>query len=153
MPPIHNGTDPKDTIEKIIKGNKVVIFSVSNDPTCAQTKELFSSLNEPYLAIEVDEDGYGPPIQEALSQKTGLSGVPQVFVGGELVGGSEDTATAHQTGALGQLLTNGVSYDYDLVVIGGGSGGLAASRKLLSSEKVAVCDLSTNTKRHIMGFG
>uniref|UniRef100_G3MPC2 thioredoxin-disulfide reductase (NADPH) n=1 Tax=Amblyomma maculatum TaxID=34609 RepID=G3MPC2_AMBMU len=148
MPPIHNGTDPKDTIEKIIKGNKVVIFSVSNDQTCAQIKEIFSSLNEPYLAVEVDEDGYGPPIQEALSQKTGLSGVPQVFVGGEFLGGSEDTATAHQTGALGQLLVNDVSYDYDLVVIGGGSGGLAASKEAARlGKKVAVCDFVKPTPK------
>lgn len=72
--------------------------------------------------------GYGPPIQEALSQRTGLSGVPQVFVGGELLGGSEDTASALKEGTLGQLLLTGISYDYDLVVIGGGSGGLAASK-------------------------
>ncbi|KAL1435698.1 hypothetical protein MTO96_010484 [Rhipicephalus appendiculatus] len=148
MPPIHNGTDPKDTIEKIIKGNKVVIFSASGDPTCAQTKEIFTSLNEPYVSIEVDDEGYGPPIQEALSQRTGLSGVPQVFVGGELLGGSEDTASALKKGTLGQLLTTGISYDYDLVVIGGGSGGLAASKEAAKlGKKVAVCDFVKPTPK------
>ncbi|KAL3189523.1 hypothetical protein MRX96_002827 [Rhipicephalus microplus] len=89
MPPIHNGSDPKDTIEKIIKGNKVVIFSASDDPTCARTKEIFTSLNEPYVSIEVDDEGYGPPIQEALSQRTGLSGVPQVVDPGGLAASKE----------------------------------------------------------------
>lgn len=148
MPPIHNGTDARDTIEKIIKGNKVVIFSASGDPACAQTKEIFSSLNEPYLAIEVDEEEYGPSVQEALTQKTGLAGVPQVFVGGELIGGSDDTAAAHSAGTLGQLLSTGDAYDYDLVVIGGGSGGLAASKEAAKfGKRVAVCDFVKPTPK------
>lgn len=148
MPPIHNGTDVRDTIEKIIKGNKVVIFSASGDPACAQTKEIFSSLNEPYLAIEVDEEEYGPSVQEALTEKTGLAGVPQVFVGGELIGGSDDTAAAHSAGTLGQLLSTGDAYDYDLVVIGGGSGGLAASKEAAKfGKRVAVCDFVKPTPK------
>ncbi|XP_050026798.1 thioredoxin reductase 1, cytoplasmic-like isoform X2 [Dermacentor andersoni] len=95
-----------------------------------------------------DAAGYGPPIQEALSQRTGLSGVPQVFVGGELLGGSEDTASALKEGTLGQLLTTGISYDYDLVVIGGGSGGLAASKEAAKlGKKVAVCDFVKPTPK------
>lgn len=72
-------------------------------------------------------------------QKTGQKTVPNVFVSGEHLGGCDSTIAAHQNGRLEFLLTKSqdglkaevpddVKYDYDLVVIGGGSGGLAASK-------------------------
>lgn len=63
--------------------------------------------------------------------------VPNVFINGKHIGGCDDTFAAHQKYGLLSLLkgeqmdttTNDVhSYDYDLIVIGGGSGGLAASK-------------------------
>lgn len=81
----------------------------------------------------------GDDIQDALLQKTGQKTVPNVFVSGENVGGCDNTIAAHQNGRLEFLLNKSqagpkteipddVKYDYDLVVIGGGSGGLAASK-------------------------
>ena len=43
-------------------------------------------------------------------------------------GGCDDTLKAHKEGRIQQMLNMGTSYDYDLIVIGGGSGGLAASK-------------------------
>jgi alkyl hydroperoxide reductase subunit AhpF len=85
----------------------------------------------------------GADIQDALLQKTGQKTVPNVFVNGEHVGGCDKTIEAHHSGRLQFLLnksqgdasvemTDAVKYDYDLVVIGGGSGGLAASKVNLS---------------------
>lgn len=80
----------------------------------------------------------GAAIQEALLQKTGQRTVPNVFVNGEHVGGCDKTIEAHHNGRLQSLLNKSqaapaqqapeVPYDYDLIVIGGGSGGLAASK-------------------------
>jgi hypothetical protein len=53
--------------------------------------------------------------------------VPNVFINEKHVGGCDATVQAHLDGRLGELLS-GVHYDYDLIVIGGGSGGLAASK-------------------------
>ena len=63
-----------------------------------------------------------------------------MFVGGTHVGGCDKTLEANQSGRLQFLLSKTettaaaaapeVAYDYDLVVIGGGSGGLAASKVL-----------------------
>jgi thioredoxin reductase (NADPH) len=84
----------------------------------------------------------GAEIQDALLQKSGQKTVPNVFINGSHVGGCDNTMEAHQTGRLQFLLSKSqeaalpqaspkeeaVKYDYDLVVIGGGSGGLSASK-------------------------
>ena len=85
----------------------------------------------------------GAEIQDALLQKSGQKTVPNVFINGVHVGGCDNTMEAHQTGRLQFLLSKSqeaalpkepspkeeeVKYDYDLVVIGGGSGGLSASK-------------------------
>ena len=92
----------------------------------------------------------GPDIQDALLQKTGQKTVPNVFVNGTHIGGCDKTMEANQNGTLQFLLTKSnaaptedltVQYDYDLIVIGGGSGGLAASKEsAVLGAKVAVCD-------------
>ena len=69
----------------------------------------------------------GVAIQEALFVKKKQKTVPNVFVNGKHVGGCDATIQAHKDGRLAELLS-GVKYDYDLIVIGGGSGGLAASK-------------------------
>jgi Glutaredoxin and related proteins len=71
------------------------------------------------------EDGVA--IQQALFEKTKQKTVPNVFINGKHVGGCDATIQAHENGRLAELLS-GVQYDYDLIVIGGGSGGLAASK-------------------------
>lgn len=60
-----------------------------------------------------------------------------MFVNRNYVGGCDDTYAAQESGRLGELL-KAAQYDYDLVVIGGGSGGLAASKVSASSQFVDV---------------
>ena len=71
----------------------------------------------------------GPQMQQAMAAKAGRSTVPQVFIGGKHLGGCDDTMAAYSNGTLEELLdSDSEKYDYDLVVIGGGSGGLSASK-------------------------
>jgi glutaredoxin 3 len=44
-------------------------------------------------------------IQDALGELTGARSVPRVFVGGNFIGGGDDTAAKAATGELKQLLT------------------------------------------------
>lgn len=50
---------PTETIEQYVNNlldtHKVVVFSKSTCPFCAKVKDLFGSLNEPIVAIELDE--------------------------------------------------------------------------------------------------
>jgi hypothetical protein len=73
------------------------------------------------------EDG-GCAIREYLFTKTKQETVPNVFINERHIGGCDSTSKAHADGRLAEWLKSSVKYDYDLVVIGGGSGGLACSK-------------------------
>lgn len=53
--------------------------------------------------LEDDEEEY----QETLKGLTGIRTVPQVFVFGEFVGGSDDTMVAYESGKLERMLAGG----------------------------------------------
>lgn len=88
---------------------------------------MFDQLKVNYNAIELDEIKDGPLLQEALASKTNRKTVPQVFVNGTFIGGCDDTIASLGNGTLTAILFPRV-HEYDLIVIGGGSGGLAAAK-------------------------
>ncbi|KAI8031778.1 Monothiol glutaredoxin-S6 [Camellia lanceoleosa] len=70
-----------------------------------RAKRIFSELNEKPFVVELDlrDDGY--KIQDVLLDQVGRHTVPQVFVNGKHVGGSDDLKTAVQNGQLQNLLS------------------------------------------------
>lgn len=149
MAPTTTVTTAEAVVEKNIQENKIMVFSKSTCPFCVQVKELFSSLGLPYSAIELDQMEDGREIQAELKRKTGQATVPNVFINGEHVGGCSETLKAHKEEKLMAMYQKDQqqhSYDYDIVVIGGGSGGLAASKEAAKlGKKVAVCDFVVPT--------
>ncbi|PSN41334.1 hypothetical protein C0J52_20910 [Blattella germanica] len=69
----------------------------------------------------------GIAVQDYLYQKTKQKTVPNVFVNETHIGGCDATFLAKENGTL-QMILDGQSYDFDLIIIGGGSGGLAMSK-------------------------
>lgn len=67
-------------------------------------KELFGRLAVPFRAVELDLEPGGAAIHAVLAEKIGRKTVPQVFVGGDLIGGCDDTFKSHEDGLLGELL-------------------------------------------------
>ncbi|XP_046530009.1 thioredoxin reductase 3 [Equus quagga] len=125
----------------LIEGNRVMIFSKSYCPHSTRVKELFSSLGVECHILELDQVDDGASVQEVLSEITNQRTVPNIFVNKVHVGGCEQTFQAHQSGVLEKLLQGDSAYDYDLIVIGGGSGGLACAQEAaVLGKKVMVLD-------------
>ncbi|KAK9715786.1 hypothetical protein RND81_06G189400 [Saponaria officinalis] len=91
-------------VKKTISSHKIVIFSKSYCPYCRRAKEVFKELNQTPHVIELDERDDGWDIQSALSDIVGRRTVPQVFINGKHIGGSDDTIEAYQSGKLAELL-------------------------------------------------
>jgi cysteine synthase A len=55
-------------------------------------------------SVEYQKDNRGGDIRNALRERTGMVTIPQIFVGGEFVGGCTETFDAFNDGRLGELL-------------------------------------------------
>ncbi|KAG0285716.1 hypothetical protein BGZ96_010094 [Linnemannia gamsii] len=95
-------------IKTSIASNPVMIFSKSYCPYCLRVKDLFEDLDVPYKALELDEHENGVQIQADLKTLTGQNSVPNVFVKGTHVGGSDDAHSARDSGRLKELLDKSV---------------------------------------------
>uniref|UniRef100_A0A6V3ZA13 Glutaredoxin domain-containing protein n=1 Tax=Prymnesium polylepis TaxID=72548 RepID=A0A6V3ZA13_9EUKA len=89
-----------ETVRDAVRANSVVIFSQSQCPLSEKTKAYFEDLGVPYYALELDTRADGSAVKQALAQLTGAKSVPRVFVNGQHVGGSTETARAYSTGEL-----------------------------------------------------
>ncbi|KAF9964820.1 hypothetical protein BGZ70_005875 [Mortierella alpina] len=98
----------RSLVRSSIASNPVMIFSKSYCPYCMRVKDLFDDLAVPYKALELDEHEYGDDIQLHLKKISGQSTVPNVFIKGIHLGGSDDTHAAKQSGKLKELLNKDV---------------------------------------------
>lgn len=84
--------------------NKVMVYSKTYCPYCTEVKGLFEKMGVSAKVVELDELADGGAVQDALGTVTGRRTVPQVFVGGQHVGGCDDTIAAMSSGKLKELL-------------------------------------------------
>lgn len=156
MPPVENDTGKnvlKSRINQLINNNQVMLFSKSYCPYCTKVKDLFKELKVKCEVVELDLIDGGTNYQEMLLEMTGQKTVPNVFVNKTHIGGCDKTMQAHKDGRLQQLLK--IDRIYDLIIIGGGSGGLACSKEAASlGKKVMVLDYVVPTpKGTVWGLG
>jgi len=142
MAPVDPMGDPKEWVMKQTQENNVMVFSKTTCPFCTKVKNLFAEQNIEVEVVELDQRDDGSAIQSSLAELTGQRTVPNVFIGGKHIGGCDDTLKLQAEGKLVNMCNSGAhNFDYDLIVIGGGSGGLAASKEASRlGKKVAVCD-------------
>lgn len=90
------------------KNHPVVLFSLSWCGFCKSARQLLQQLGVPYHLIELDSGQFPTPvlreIRQQLRLKTGSSTLPQLFIGGQSIGGYTETHRAWKQGQLEQLL-------------------------------------------------
>lgn len=91
-------------VQNAIYSNRIAIFSKSYCPYSQRAKRVFSELHEKPFVVELDLRDDGGEIQSVLLDLVGRHTVPQVFVNGQHIGGSDDTTKAFSDGQLQKLL-------------------------------------------------
>jgi cysteine synthase A len=95
----------------------VVLFALEWCEFCWSVRRFFARLGVQFRSIDLDSvamqaGDFGGRVRTALAARTGMSTIPQLFVGGELVGGCTETLEAWRAGRLQHMLqAAGVSYD------------------------------------------
>jgi monothiol glutaredoxin len=99
-------TEIREFIENAIKENEVMLFmkGTPHEPACgfsARASGALNALGVQYAALDILPD---PRIREELSGVSGWPTIPQLFVKGELVGGSDIVLEMFESGELAGLL-------------------------------------------------
>ena len=81
---------------------RVEIYTTPTCPYCSAAKRLLAKKGVAYDEIDVSRD---PAVRQAMTQRAGgRRTVPQIFIGGKSVGGSDDLHLMDQAGKLDALL-------------------------------------------------
>ncbi|KAL4540741.1 hypothetical protein Ndes2526B_g03471 [Nannochloris sp. 'desiccata'] len=97
-------------IEQVVKSNKVVIFlkGTRTEPACGFSHKALTILSEvagqEFEVVNVLDEIYNPGVRDAIKNYTQWPTIPQVFVRGEFIGGSDILEQMHTNGELKQML-------------------------------------------------
>jgi len=80
----------------------VKIYTTPYCPYCVRAKRLLERKGVPYEEIDVANDDEA---RVALAERTGRRTVPQIFINGEYIGGSDELHALDSAGKLDALLT------------------------------------------------
>ncbi|KAK5575425.1 hypothetical protein RB653_006558 [Dictyostelium firmibasis] len=92
-------------VQKLIDDNKLLIFSKTYCGFSKRIKQLFKTIDgvTPFI-VELDIREDGAEIQSILSEISHIRTVPQLFINGKFIGGSDATHQLHSEGNLIPLL-------------------------------------------------
>lgn len=86
--------DAQEFVQNVLadRSTPVVMFALEWCEFCWSVRNMFKALNIPFRSIDLDSVAYqnggkGQKIRAALNAHTGMKTIPQIFIGGELIGG------------------------------------------------------------------
>lgn len=82
---------------------KIEIYTKAFCPYCSRATALLSSKGADYEEFDITMGGSRR--QEMIQRANGRTTVPQIFIDGKHIGGSDDLAALERQGALDPLLT------------------------------------------------
>ncbi|CAM8979394.1 unnamed protein product [Rhodiola kirilowii] len=93
-----------DIVMRLATEKGVVIFSKSSCCLCYTVNILFQELGINPAVYEVSQDHQGREIEQALIRLGCNAPFPAVFIGGQLVGSTNEVMSLHLSGKLVQML-------------------------------------------------
>jgi cysteine synthase A len=111
--------DAEAYVKKVLSdpAQPVVMFALEWCEFCWAVRKMFGRYRIPYRSVDLDsveyqKDNLGGKIRAALTARTSVATIPQIFIGGEFIGGSTDLFNAWKQGRVQGLLANArVEYD------------------------------------------
>jgi monothiol glutaredoxin len=96
----------QEKIEKLLQDNKVMVFMKGNKlmPQCGFSNNVVQILNVlgvPYETLDILAD---PEIRQGIKEYSNWPTIPQVYVNGEFIGGSDILIELYQKGELQEML-------------------------------------------------
>ncbi len=87
----------------------VVLFALEWCEFCWSVRKLFAAAGIEFRSVDLDSvawqrDGRGARLRTALNSHTGVTTIPQIFIGGDFVGGCTDVIEAWGDGRLAKAL-------------------------------------------------
>ncbi|MGA9377562.1 MAG: Grx4 family monothiol glutaredoxin [Phormidium sp.] len=94
----------KDRIDKLVQENKVLVFMKGNKlmPQCGFSNnvvQILNTLGVTYETVDVLADG---DIRQGIKEYSNWPTIPQVYINGEFIGGSDVMIELFQNGELQQ---------------------------------------------------
>lgn len=96
----------KERIDNIVNSSKIVVFMKGNKlmPQCGFSNnvvQIMNVLGVPFETVDVLEDN---DIRQGIKEYSNWPTIPQVYVNGEFVGGSDILIELYQNGELQQIV-------------------------------------------------
>ena len=101
-------TDVRDRIEEVVKNNDVVLFMKGTPlfPQCGFSSRAIAILDHLEVKYETVDVLQDPEIRAGIKEYSDWPTIPQLYVKGEFVGGSDIMTEMFQAGELQQLLAD-----------------------------------------------
>lgn len=96
----------KEKIDSLVAFNKIVVFMKGTKlmPQCGfsnNVAQILNSLGAPYESIDVLADY---DIRQGIKEYSNWPTIPQVYIGGEFIGGSDIMIELYQNGKLQEMV-------------------------------------------------
>ena len=98
--------ETQQRIEDLVKQSKIMVFMKGNKlmPQCGFSNnvvQILNSLGAPFETLDILAD---PEIRQGIKEYSSWPTIPQVYIDGEFVGGSDLLIELYQSGELQQMV-------------------------------------------------